>query len=465
MAKQRTVFICSECGYEASGWLGKCPACGSWNSFSEFKSEKKGAKEHRSWLDLSDAEERSNGAAGIIDLSDVRKESQVRLVSGIAELDRVLGGGFVKGSLVLLGGDPGIGKSTLLLQVIGHLNQKYNTLYISGEESPSQIKMHADRIKQGADSIRVFTGTSFSEIKDVLIKQKPEFAVVDSIQTIYIEELSSAPGSVTQVRESASGLLRLAKKLNITIVLVGHVTKEGGIAGPRILEHMVDAVLYFESEKTSQYRILRAVKNRFGTTDEIGIFEMTGEGLKSLQNASTALLSGRPLHVPGIAITACLEGTRSILIEVQALLHATNFNQPIRNTQGVDRLRLNMLLAILSRTCHVQTGAYDAYLNITGGMKVNDTSADLAIVSAIVSSIEDKAIDPDLIILGELGLAGEVRMVTEIEKRVQESLRLGWRKFILPATCEKYLKDLTLPEHCQLLYVSTLQEVLDILLI
>lgn len=464
MAKKRTVYLCSECGYEASGWLGKCPACGSWNTFSEFQVAKQNSAQNRSWLDIPASEGKTVEDNELFDLSEVTRETQTRLISGISELDRVLGGGFVKGSLVLLGGDPGIGKSTLLLQVIGHLNQKHKTLYISGEESPSQIKMHADRVRQGAESIRVFTGTSFEAVKNVLLREKPEFAVIDSIQTIYIEELSSAPGSVSQVRESTSGLLRLAKSLNITIVLVGHVTKEGGIAGPRVLEHMVDTVLYFESEKANQYRILRAVKNRFGTTNEIGIFEMTGEGLKSLANASTALLTGRPLNVPGIAVTACLEGTRSILVEVQALLHPSDYNQPIRNTQGVDRLRLTMLLAILSRNCNIQTGVYDAYVNITGGMKINDTSADLAIVSAIVSSIQNKAIDPELIILGELGLAGEVRMVHGIEKRVQESLRLGWRKFILPATCEKYLKKLKLPENCQLLYVSLLQEVLDILI-
>lgn len=459
MAKKKLAYICAECGYESSGWLGKCPACGAWNSFAEVVSQKTNSSQSRSWLDTG----KEAGQATIVNLGELTGQNQNRLETQIGELDRVLGGGLVKGSMVLLGGDPGIGKSTLLLQVLDKLNQNSNTLYISGEESPSQIKLRADRIGCSAGKVRVFTGVEFADIAQVLRAEKPDFAVIDSIQTIYISELSAAPGSVTQIREATAGLLRLAKEMNIAMILVGHVTKEGGIAGPRVLEHMVDAVLYFEGEKSSQFRILRAVKNRFGTTDEIGMFEMTGAGLVSVDNPGQALLLGRPLDVPGSCVTSCLEGSRSILIEVQALVNPSDFSQPIRNSQAIDRLRLNMLLAILHKSCGVNTGAYDAYVNVTGGLKVTETAADLAIVAALVSSIENKAIDPGMIIMGELGLAGEVRQLPAAEKRVQEAVRLGWRKFILPATCKRNFKRLALPENCELYYVSLLKEVLDIL--
>lgn len=365
--------------------------------------------------------------------------------------------------MVLIGGDPGVGKSTLLLQTLANLNTKYSTLYVSGEESPTQIKMRSDRLQIVAKQIRILTATEFASIAQVLKKHKPDFAVIDSIQSIYVEEISGAPGSVSQVREATAGLLRLAKALNITIVLVGHVTKEGGIAGPRILEHMVDAVLYFEGEKSNQYRILRAVKNRFGTTNEVGMFEMTQNGLKSVDNPGTAMLVGRPLNVPGTTITSTLEGSRSILLEIQALLNPTDFAQPIRNTQGIDRLRLNMLLAILQKSCGIATASFDAYVNVTGGMKIIETSADLAIVAAVVSSIQDKAIDSDLIILGELGLTGEVRMVTAIERRILESIRLGWKKFVVPAACKRSIKNISLSEDSEIFYVSLLKEALDLL--
>lgn len=459
MAKKKLTYVCAECGYESSGWLGKCPACGAWNSFSEVLSQRTRAGQNRSWLELDP----EAGPAEVVNLADLADRDQKRLETRIGELDRVLGGGLVKGSMVLLGGDPGIGKSTLLLQVLTKLNQKSKTLYISGEESPSQIKLRADRIGCDSQSVRVFTGVDFADIARVLRQERPDFAVVDSIQTIYINELTAAPGSVTQIREATAGLLRLAKELNIAMILVGHVTKEGGIAGPRVLEHMVDAVLYFEGEKSSQFRILRAVKNRFGTTDEIGLFEMTGTGLVSVDDPGQALLDGRPLDVPGSCVTSCLEGSRSILIEVQALVNPSDFSQPIRNSQAIDRLRLNMLLAILHKSCKINTGLYDAYVNVTGGLKVTETAADLAIVAALVSSIENKAVDPGLLIMGELGLAGEVRQLPAAEKRVQEAVRLGWRKFILPATCKRKLKQLTLPEDCELYFVSLLREVLDIL--
>lgn len=459
MAKKKTIYICSECGYESTGWLGKCPNCQSWNSFQEFQMDKTTNGSNRSWLDSNQKIEKNE----IVNLEEISGQSQDRLQTGIKELDRVLGGGFVKGSLVLVGGDPGIGKSTLLLQVLGKLNYQNETLYISGEESPAQIKMRADRLGENTNTARIFTGTSFTDIAQVLSKEKPDFAVIDSIQTIYDEDLSSAPGTVSQIRETTAGLLRLAKRLNIAIVLVGHVTKEGGIAGPRILEHMVDAVLYFEGERSGQYRILRSVKNRFGTTDEIGIFEMTQSGLQSVKNPGEALLIGRPLNVPGTTITACLEGTRVILLEIQALLNLTDFNQPIRNTQGIDRLRLIMLLAILQKSCQIKTGLYDAYVNVTGGMKINETAADLAVVMAIVSSTQEKPIDPNLILIGELGLSGEIRNVPNIEKRVLEAISLGWRKFIVPASSQQNLKILDIPKDCEIIYAGLLQEALDIM--
>ncbi len=460
MAKKRVVYLCEHCGYESSGWLGKCPKCNSWNSFSEVlvQPESK-AKQHTSWLETDEQE----GQAEIINLAEVEQSDKDRLQTHIPELDLILGGGLVKGSLVLLGGDPGIGKSTLLLQAFGSLHKDVRSIYVAGEESPAQIKMRANRLGYGKQSIKVFTGTSFAEISRLLQEQKPDFVAIDSIQTIYLDDLPAAPGSVTQIRECTAGLLRLAKQHNIAIVLIGHVTKEGRIAGPRVLEHMVDAVLYFEGDRAGQYRMLRAVKNRFGTTNEIGLFEMTQNGLESVQNPGMALLSGRPINVPGTAITSCLEGSRSILIEVQALLTASDFSQPIRNTQGIDRLRLMMLLAILQKSCQIQTGSYDAYVNVTGGMKINETSADLAIVAAIVSSIQDKSIDSETILLGELGLAGEIRIVSGIEKRILEACKLGWRKFIVPALSKAKLKKLALPGDCEIFYVSYLKEVLDIL--
>ncbi len=462
MAKKRVIYLCNECGYESSGWLGKCPKCNSWNSFSEMSIQPESkAKQHSSWLNSDTSED----ASTIINLTDVEEADNTRLPTNISELDLILGGGLVRGSMVLLGGDPGIGKSTLLLQTFGTLGQHVKTLYIAGEESPSQIKMRATRLGLENQSMHIFTGTSFSAISNILHKEKPDFAVIDSIQTIYLDEIAAAPGSVTQIRETTAGLLRIAKQLNIAIVLVGHVTKEGGIAGPRILEHMVDAVLYFEGEKSSQYRMLRAVKNRFGTTDEIGLFEMTQTGLLPVQNPGMALLAGRPIGVPGTAITSCLEGSRSILMEVQALLTPSDFSQPVRNTQGIDRLRLMMLLAILQKSCQIQTGSYDAYVNVTGGMKINETSADLAIVAAIVSSIQEKAIDSQMILLGELGLAGEIRIVPGIEKRIQEAAKLGWTKFIVPALSKAKLKKMSLPKNCEIYYVSYLKEALDILFI
>ncbi|MGI6560415.1 MAG: DNA repair protein RadA [Clostridiaceae bacterium] len=460
MAKKRTIYTCEECGYESSGWLGKCPACGTWNSMHETVIRKDSTNsDRRSWLE-PDSELSEKTA---INLAMIGSTEQNRLTTEIEEMDRVLGGGFVQGSMVLLGGDPGIGKSTLLLQVLSNLSKEYTALYISGEESPTQIKMRSDRLGIKAESIRLVTSTDFATIAETLKKDKPDFAVIDSIQSIYIEDLNSAPGSVSQVREATAGLLRLAKRLEIAIVLVGHVTKEGGIAGPRVLEHMVDAVLYFEGERANQYRLLRAVKNRFGTTNEVGMFEMTQTGLKSVENPSTVMLAGRPLNVPGTAITSTLEGTRSVLLEIQALLNPTDFAQPIRNTQGIDRLRLNMLLAILQKSCSISAAPYDAYVNVTGGLKIVETSADLAVIAAVVSSIQDKPIDSDLIILGELGLAGEVRMIAAVERRIQEALRLGWKKFLLPAASKRSLKDISLPDDCEIYYVSLLREALDML--
>lgn len=461
MAKKKELFFCKECGYESTGWLGKCPGCGEWNTFvaAPQQAEKSAAKTkgHMAWLG------ESKQSDSIINLADIRGEDKERLASGNPELDRVLGGGFVRGSLVLLGGDPGVGKSTLLIQVLADLTDTCNCLYISGEESAAQIRLRADRLQLPARKIKLLTTTDFSQIARTLTELKPDFVVIDSIQTIYLPDLSAAPGSVSQVREATAGLLKLAKDLNVTIVLVGHVTKEGAIAGPRILEHMVDTVLYFEGEGIRQYRIIRAVKNRFGTTDEVGLLEMTGHGLLAVEDNFNALLSSRPMNVSGSVITSSLEGSRVILLEIQSLLVATNYAQPLRMTQGLDRMRLSMLLAILAKVTKQTINNYDCYLNVTGGLKIKEPAADLAIVAAVASSLLDLPIKQDCIILGELGLAGELRSIISPEKRVTDAVRLGWRKFILPSQNKKDLAGLDLPDDCDIFYASLLTDALDIL--
>ncbi len=462
MTKSKSKFFCKECGYESSGWLGKCPGCGQWNTFVEEKIDS-APKTQAGWLDLAITEEKEGKSWRY--LSEVSSSNEeIRQASGLPELDRVLGGGFVQGSLVLVGGDPGIGKSTLLLQTSARMAAARQTvLYISGEESPQQIRLRSDRLGLDPRGIKLMSSTNFEQIAEEIKDSQADFVVVDSIQTIYSPQLSSAPGSVSQVRESTAGLLRLAKGLDVTIVLLGHVTKEGAIAGPRVLEHMVDTVLYFEGEQTQNLRILRCVKNRFGNTDELGIFEMREEGLVSVANPSLAMLAGRPVAMPGAAITASLEGTRPLMLEVQALMSPSHYQTATRMSQGLDRLRLNMLLAVIEKFLKQDVAAYDCYLNVVGGLKVRETACDLAVAAAILSSLEDRSLADDLLILGEVGLSGEIRPVSFPERRVGEALRLGWKNFVLPASAEDRMSALAQKSNANFYYVSLLDEAMDVI--
>lgn len=459
MAKVKTSFFCSECGHETSGWLGRCPGCGAWNTLVEEKKVTGGSANapRGPWVANHDA------VAEPIRLADVPAENDSRLSSGLRELDRVLGGGFVRGSLILIGGDPGIGKSTLLLQVLGQIAATHRTLYISGEESPQQVRLRADRLGFGNCQTELLAATEFSAIENILRRDKPDLAIVDSIQTLYVEELTAAPGSVSQVREATAGLLRIAKGSGTTIVLVGHVTKDGAIAGPRVLEHMVDTVLYFEGEQHQNLRILRAVKNRFGATDELGIFEMTDRGLAEVENASQALLEGRPLQVPGSVVTACMEGTRPLLVEIQALLGETAYGSPTRMAQGLDRNRVTMLLAVLDKQFHFGLSNLDAYINVVSGIKITETATDLAIAGAVISSLKMKPVRANSLLIGEIGLTGEIRSIAQADRRIIEAARLGFNSFILPGSNRQSLAKTRLPDGCDLFFVDRISEALDIL--
>jgi len=420
--KTKTIFVCQECGYESSGWLGKCPACNQWNTFvEETLQDKSGSM--------------SKPAANVqtVSLRDINVNKEERSSTGIRELDRVLGGGIVDGSLILVGGDPGIGKSTLLLQVCEKIKTDKKILYASGEESIKQIKIRADRLGVNRPDILMLSETNFSLIERIIDEEKPGIVVIDSIQTVFSEQLSSAPGSVSQVREVTGALMRIAKSLGISIIIVGHVTKEGAIAGPRVLEHMVDTVLYFEGERHLSYRILRSVKNRFGSTNEIGIFEMRDTGLVEVDNPSEMMLSGRSENVPGSAVVCSLEGTRPMLIEIQALVCATNFGMPRRMATGVDYNRITLLMAVLEKRVGLQLYNYDAYVNVVGGIKVDEPACDLGIIVAIASSFKNIPVRGDTVMIGEVGLTGEIRAVSQIDKRVMEAKRIGFKNCIIPA--------------------------------
>lgn len=464
--KTATAFFCSACGYESPGWMGKCPGCGAWNTLVETRTATGGGKTAaaggRGWLDQQIAD--TQGAASEIEpqaLTDVRVDRVRRVTSGLPELDRVLGGGFVPGSLVLVGGDPGIGKSTLLLQACGASGFKGTILYICGEESPGQVKLRAARLEIARSGIKLYPEIIFERISQTILKLKPDLVVVDSIQTVYSSELTAAPGSVSQIRDVAAGFLRLAKGLGCTVVLVGHVTKDGAIAGPRVLEHMVDSVLYFEGESHSSLRMIRGFKNRFGATNELGIFEMTGAGLKPVENASTALLAGRPLQVPGSAVTACLEGTRPLLLEIQVLLNPTAYGMPQRMAQGLDRGRVSMLMAVLEKHVGLSFGSMDAFCNVVGGLRVDDPAADLAVAAAMTGSAKNVPVRDNTILIGEIGLTGELRPVAGIDRRIGEAGRLGFTGCVLPGSCRKAgdrLRGAHVPE---LFYADTLSEALD----
>lgn len=428
MAKaKKSMYFCQNCGHEESKWLGQCPACKEWNTFVEEKVTPAASKAVKERKD-----------AQVVTLSGIETDEDDRMNTGIEELDRVLGGGIVKGSLVLVGGDPGIGKSTLLLQVCQRLSAAgRKLLYISGEESLKQIKLRANRMGEFTDNLYLLCETSLDIIRGIIEQQKPDMVVIDSIQTMYNEEVGSAPGSVSQVRESTNIFMQLAKGLSISIFIVGHVTKEGTVAGPRVLEHMVDTVLYFEGDRHASYRILRGVKNRFGSTNEIGVFEMRKEGLTEVKNPSEFMLSGKPEHASGSVVACAIEGTRPMLMEIQALVCKTNFGMPRRTAAGLDYNRVNLLMAVLEKRLGLPLSGYDAYVNIAGGIRLNEPAADLGIVLAIVSSYKNRPIAEDVIVFGEVGLSGEVRAVSMPEQRVSEAKKLGFTTCILPEVSVK----------------------------
>ncbi len=431
--------------------MGQCPGCGQWNTFvEEIASSKKGSAAQKKG---------TQGAVAPVHLSQVQTEQEQRFTSGFPELDRVLGGGIVPASLVLAGGDPGIGKSTLLLQVCRNLSaQHIRTLYISGEESLQQIKMRAQRIGVFTDSLSVLCETNLETIDEVLRREKPQAAVVDSIQTMYSDSVSSSPGSVAQVREATAALMQLAKGLGITIFIVGHVTKEGVVAGPRVLEHMVDTVLYFEGDRHAAYRILRGVKNRFGSTNEIGVFEMQENGLAEVENPSQYMLSGKPKGASGSIVACSLEGTRPILLEVQALVCRSSFGIPRRTAAGTDTNRVNLLMAVLEKRLNLRLSECDAYVNIAGGIKMNEPALDLGIVLAVISSYKEQTIDEKTICFGEVGLSGEVRAVNMAQQRIQEACKLGFTTCILPKVSLDAMESRQKTQGITLIGVSNVRE-------
>lgn len=453
MAKGKTsIYFCQNCGFESSKWMGQCPGCKEWNTFVEEVVDRKGGTSASVKKTLEEAKP--------VPLSVVSSADEERTSTDMKELDRVLGGGIVKGSLVLVGGDPGIGKSTLLLQVCKNLsNKNISVLYISGEESLQQIKIRAERIGEFSDSLELLCETNLDVIKEVISRKKPSVVIVDSIQTMFSDNVGSAPGSVSQVREATSVFMQIAKGLGISIFIVGHVTKEGVVAGPRVLEHMVDTVLYFEGDRHESYRILRGVKNRFGSTNEIGVFEMRNIGLVEVENPSEFMLSGKPIGASGSVVACSMEGTRPILLEIQALICHTNFGNPRRTATGTDYNRVNLLMAVLEKRLGMRLSECDAYVNIAGGIRMNEPAMDLGIVLAIMSSKLDKPIDEKTICFGEVGLSGEVRGVSMAEQRVLEAKKLGFERCILPQVCKSgFLHAI---EGIELVGVSNVKEALD----
>lgn len=460
MAKKiSSVFYCQECGHESVKWMGQCPGCKAWNTFVEEpkKSSRAGGRNNGPGIG-------AGNKPVVVSLSEVSLREDEKTETNIKELDRVLGGGIVPGSLTLVGGDPGIGKSTLLLQVCRNLAAaKHRVLYISGEESLKQIKLRAQRIGEFNDDLKLLCETNLDSIEEIIQAERPEVVIIDSIQTMYREEVSAAPGSVSQVRESTSVLLRLAKGLTVSVFIVGHVTKEGTVAGPRVLEHMVDAVLYFEGDRHASYRILRGVKNRFGSTNEIGVFEMREEGLIEVENPSEYMLSGRPEGASGSIVSCSMEGTRPILIEMQALVCRTNFGLPRRQAAGCDYNRVNLLMAVLEKRVGIQLSDCDAYVNIAGGMKIAEPAVDLGIAMAIVSSFRNRAVADEVIAFGEIGLSGEVRAVSQAAQRVAEAAKLGFKTCILPYSCAQKLSGQSEVKGMRVIGVRSLQEAIDLI--
>ena len=454
MAKgKKSIFFCQNCGHEEAKWLGQCPACKEWNTFVEERIDSGITKG-------TTVAARAVHEAKVVPLTEVTADDDTRSETGIKELDRVLGGGIVPGSLVLVGGDPGIGKSTLLLQVCQRMAQMKKILYISGEESQAQIKLRANRMGNFTSGLLLLCETNLGIIRSVIEKERPELVIIDSIQTMYSEDVTSAPGSVSQVRESTNVFMQLAKGLCIPIFIVGHVTKEGTVAGPRVLEHMVDTVLYFEGDRHASYRILRAVKNRFGSTNEIGVFEMRQSGLVEVENPSEYMLSGKPENASGSVVACSMEGTRPILLEIQALVCRTNFGMPRRTAAGTDYNRVNLLMAVLEKRLGMSLGNCDAYVNIAGGIKMNEPAIDLGIVMALVSSYRNRPIDEKTIVFGEVGLSGEVRAVNMPEQREAEAKKLGFETCILPEVSLKMVKEI---QGIRLVGVKTVNEAVGII--
>ena len=454
-AKMTTVFYCQSCGYESSKWMGQCPGCREWNTFVEEKINTKPS--------ISAVSGRTGRDGGNLSkLSEITLQDEERMSTHMKELDRVLGGGIVPGSLILVGGDPGIGKSTLLLQVCRHMaadNRKI--LYISGEESLKQIKIRANRIGEFSDTLFLLCETNLGVIEEAIRRLTPDVTIIDSIQTMYQDAVSSAPGSVSQVREATNVFLQLAKGMGTSIFIVGHVTKEGTVAGPRVLEHMVDTVLYFEGDRHASYRILRGVKNRFGSTDEIGVFEMQEKGLAEVANPSEFMLDGKPEGASGSIVSCSMEGTRPILIEIQALVCRTNFGFPRRQAIGTDFNRVNLLMAVLEKRVGLQMSDCDAYVNLAGGMRISEPAIDLGIAMAIASSFKNRPIDDKVAAFGEIGLSGEVRGISMIEQRIQEAAKMGFTTCIIPKVCVKQVKN---KENVKILGVSSVQDAIDFII-
>lgn len=452
-SKKSTVFFCQNCGFESAKWMGQCPGCREWNTFVEEQ--------------VSTAALKKNGTQGSTArqkpavLSEITMEKEDRISTGMQELDRVLGGGVVAGSLTLVGGDPGIGKSTLLLQVCRNFSDAgAKVLYISGEESLKQIKMRAERIGSFNDNLLLLCETNLSLIEDTIRSRKPQIVIIDSIQTMYSEDVSAAPGSVSQVRESTALFLQLAKGLGVSIFIVGHVTKEGTVAGPRVLEHMVDTVLYFEGDRYASYRILRSVKNRFGSTNEIGVFEMREEGLTEVRNPSEYMLSGRPKDACGCVVACTVEGTRPLMVEMQALVCHSNFGIPRRQATGVDFNRVNLLMAVLEKRLGLQMSGCDAYVNLAGGIRIQEPAVDLGMVMAIVSSFKNWPVDESTVVFGEVGLSGEVRAVSLAEQRLQEAVKLGFTTCVMPKANADMLKN---TKSIKVIGVSNVQEAIELI--
>lgn len=451
-SKSKTLFICNQCGYESAKWYGRCPGCGEWDSMQE---------EIRTAAPASlGSKAVSRGTSQVMQMNEISADTEHRYKTGLAELDRVLGGGIVKGSLVLLSGDPGIGKSTLLLQICEYLGNNLKILYVSGEESAHQIKLRAERLNVGTENLFLLCETDVQVVAELIRQEKPDLVIIDSIQTMNHTDLTSSPGSITQVRECTNLLTRTAKTMNIPIIVVGHVNKDGNIAGPKVMEHIVDAVLYFEGERNLSYRILRAVKNRFGSTNEIGVFEMLDHGLSQVANPSMMLLSGRPKNTSGTCVACAMEGSRPILAEVQGLVTPTGFGNPRRMATGFDYNRLAMILAVLEKRAGYFFGNMDTYINIVGGLKLDEPATDLSVALALVSSLKDNPVRDDALAFGEIGLAGEIRAVGNCEQRLREAARLGFKRCVIPRHNLKGISEKVKAE-VEIIGVRTIREAFE----